>query len=118
MDNLQAGFRDIKDFNKQVTIPYWEIVSGRPAGEVYHRAVYVAFSLEAAEDCRDHILDEYEEWQLNTWLWGPHINKHDGNPAAVTVWNGFREEPAPRWQTMDELHEEARQLMSRGLAAP
>lgn len=78
---------------------YFEIVSGRPGGEVYHREVYVAFSREDAEECEAVLLKESEEH--DNWLWGPHIYERDGDPTETKDWNGFELEAAPVWVAKD-----------------
>jgi len=61
------------------------VVSGKPAGEVNHRAKFWTATMEAAKDCEraldaevaagggKMIGDFYSEW-----LWGPHIHNATG----------------------------------------
>ena len=77
---------------------FFEIVSGKPFGELYHRDVYVAFTEEDARDCEAHILDHYEEWELENWAYGPHVYRRHGDPEETLTWNGHEEVSAPIWQ--------------------
>jgi hypothetical protein len=77
----------------------YEVVSGRPAGNVYHDYVFVCDSREQAEDCI-RCIEEYIErtYTKNVeWLWGPSYYKHD-NDYVVMTWDGWDEIKAEKWQ--------------------
>lgn len=68
------------------------IISGKPAGEVNHRAKFWTNSLEKAKECESaldaevaagggDILGQF----YNEWLWGPHIHEGTGLIDAETV---------------------------------
>jgi len=77
---------------------YYEIQSGKPAGELYHRDVQWAKTPELAEQCRQS-METYIEasGQIGNWLWGPHVYEREGDPAECLVWNGFEEVPAEEY---------------------
>lgn len=71
----------------------FEVVSGRPAGEVYHREVVVTATRKLAE--RVVSLWNRAIGDDPNWLWGPHIRGLDeGRDHWPVVWDGHQEVPA------------------------
>lgn len=62
----------------------YEIQSGKPAGEIQHRAIFAARTIEEAEHCRQHIAALCERYpgesEFQEWLWGPHIFERERHP--------------------------------------
>lgn len=61
------------------------VVSGKPAGEVNHRATFWTRTIEDAQACERALNAEVEAGGgrmignfYNEWLWGPHIHDATG----------------------------------------
>lgn len=82
-------------------VKYYEIRSGRPAGEVYDHVVWVALDeaakTAAEQDVQDNI-ESLPEWRKENWLWGPHTHEREGKPSDALHWDGHNEVPAPVWK--------------------
>lgn len=83
----------------------YEIQSGKPAGEVQHRAIFAARTAEEAEHCRANVVAMCERWPGeadDNWLWGPHVfqceyhptNEDDSAPAEFW-WDYCRDHDIP-----------------------
>jgi len=81
---------------------YFEVVSGMPGGEVYHRDVVIAFSVDTAtrrvawwnEQIKAGVGPARGKWEGEKWLWGPQFFERDGDPALTRKWDGREEVPA------------------------
>ena len=86
---------------------FYEVVSGRPYTEAYHRAVLVAFSREAAEEALSSMMQEIEDYERENWLWGPGINEYETDdpqaPLEVTTWDGYGIVPADAYGDIPEF---------------
>ncbi len=75
--NQEVVYLDIAD-------SVYEIQSGKPAGEIRHRAIFAARTIEEAEACKAAIVALSERWpgerESENWLWGPHIFERDYHP--------------------------------------
>ncbi len=66
-------------------VAQYVVVSGKPAGEVYHRAKFWTRTIEDAQACERALDAEVEAGggsMIGTfygeWLWGPHIHNAKG----------------------------------------
>ena len=78
------------------------IVSGRPAGEVYHRAVFTASEEYDAQECRitmARAVARLPEHLQESWVYGPSIFTSDdiAHDARALTWDGHEEVQAPQY---------------------
>lgn len=78
-------------------IKFYEVRSGRPNGETYDRDVAWAKTKTLAEQCADEMWADVEEWEKDSWVYGPHVLERSGDPSQVLVWDGFDEIPATEY---------------------
>jgi len=81
---------------------YYEVVSGRPDGEAYHREVWVCLTRDDADAAIASIYDGMQDHEKESWLWGPHLNGPFCEHPDSVVWDGHELVPAPIWGGEDQ----------------
>ena len=93
--------REIEKGEKEMY--HYEVVSGMPNGEAYHRECWICKTKRDAEDCTASIYDSMQEHERDSWLWGPHIYGPFRKKPSLKTWSGFEMVPAPVWGSSDEF---------------
>ncbi len=88
----------------KMSTQYFEIRSGRPAGEIYDRCCVYANTPEEAEAAQAKLTAEVDSGGganvgpvHGNWLYGPHISE---SATIPTAWDGYSEVPAPPASTL------------------